>query len=272
MPEMVEDLPPQSLLTVFAHPDDESLASGGLIACCAAAGIRTTLLCLSRGGLGLVDDPARLRMGEERGRELAAAAGVLGASEVILLDYRNGFLPWEDRDGIDADLTAAITRLRPTVVVTFDTDGLYWHPDHLVVNERVNNVFASLGADAPALYYASMPRGAMRRAWEAANSPVRLEDDAPPCVLGVEVDAFGLFAPTPTLTFHAGVHAATKLRALRCHRSQVAGGALDRLPDAAAEAAFGVELYRRSALGAQGETFMERMGQLVATTTAGGLA
>ena len=78
-----------SLLAVFAHPDDESLASGGLLARCAAAGIRTSLLCLSRGGMGALDDMDRLRMGESRARELEAAARELGVSELTLLVSRS---------------------------------------------------------------------------------------------------------------------------------------------------------------------------------------
>lgn len=257
---------PQSLLAVFAHPDDESLASGGLLARCAAEGVRTSLLCLTRGGLGPIDDPARQRMGDERARELDAAAKVLGLHAVTLLDYRNGFLPWANRADLQADIQSAITRSAADVVVTFDDDGLYWHPDHMVVHESTTAAIAALGAEAPALFYVSMPRGAMRTAWLEATSEAERRGDAvpvPKLVFGIEVDAFGLFSRPPTLAIDASAHAAAKLRAIRCHQSQVAGDVLGRLPDEAAERALGVELYRRAVVGAQGETFVERMGQPV---------
>jgi LmbE family N-acetylglucosaminyl deacetylase len=253
-----------SLLAVFAHPDDESIASGGLLARCAAEGIRTSILCLTRGGLGQLDDPARVRMGEARAHELDAAARVLGVDEVILLDYRNGFLPWVEPAALEADIRAAMARCHADVVITFDEDGLYWHPDHIVVHERTTAAVAAMGEGAPALFYVSMPKGAMRAAWEAATAATEgagTPESVPPVVLGVEVDAYGLFTTPPTLRFDASAEAVRKLQALRCHRSQVTGDALDRLPDVAAPRALGVELYRRAAVGARHTTFLDAWGQ-----------
>jgi LmbE family N-acetylglucosaminyl deacetylase len=252
-----------SLLAVFAHPDDESIACGGLLALCAAEGVRTSILCLTRGGLGQLDDPARVRMGEVRAGELDAAARVLGVDEVILLDYRNGFLPWVAHAGLEADIRAAIARCHAEVVITFDEDGLYWHPDHIVVHERTTAAVAAMGAAAPALFYVSMPKGAMRIAWEAAAtaSEGAAPRPVPPVVLGVEVDAYGLFTTPPTLRLDASAVAVRKLQALRCHQSQLSGDALDRMPDDAAPRALGVELYRRAEVGARHATFLDAWGQ-----------
>jgi LmbE family N-acetylglucosaminyl deacetylase len=255
----------RSLLGVFAHPDDESLACGGLLAWCAARGAAVSLLCASRGGLGQLDDPARVQMGVTRACELKAAASVLGLREVILLDHRNGFLPWVPREVIENDIRAAITRLQPDVVVTFDEDGLYWHPDHIVIYERTTAVVAAMGEEAPALFYVSMPRGSMRGVLDTAAA-AHPDTPMPPRVLGIdEVDAFGLFAEAPTLVIDAGDFAATKLAALRCHRSQIAGDGLDRLPVDQAARLLGVEHYRRAAVGGQGETFIERLAGRVGT-------
>ena len=257
-----------SLLAVFAHPDDESLASGGLLARCAAEGIRTSLLCLSRGGMGALDDMGRLRMGESRARELEAAARELGVSELTLLDYRNGFLPWAERGALEADIRRAIADSSPEVVITFDVDGLYWHPDHIVLHERTTAVVAQMGLAAPALFYVSMPKGAMRAAWNAAAGCTDGGQSAPgvpPLVLGVEVDAFGLYTTPPTFTLDVSAYAIRKLHALRCHRSQVSGDALDRLPDEAAPRVLGAELYRRAPIGAGEETFLDRMGRSMRT-------
>jgi LmbE family N-acetylglucosaminyl deacetylase len=254
--------PAPSLLAVFAHPDDESIACGGLLARCCAEAIPTTLLCLTRGGLGQVDDPARARMGELRARELTAAARTLGVRDVTLLDYRNGFLPWVDKSVLEADIATVLRRVRPGVVVTFDDDGLYWHPDHIVVHERTTAAVSTLADEGPALYYVQVPKGAMRKAWQAATRAAEARGDletVQPFVLGVEVDAYGLFTTPPTLALDVSAQAVTKLRALRCHTSQLLGDALDRLPEDGAAEALGLELYRRAAVGAQLETFLDRM-------------
>ena len=256
--------PAPSVLAVFAHPDDESIACGGLLARCAAEAIPVSLLCLTRGGLGQVDDPARLRMGEMRARELAAATCLLGIQDVMLLDHRNGFLPWVDRSLLEAEIAAVLRRLRPTIVVTFDDDGLYWHPDHIVVHERTTAAVGSLGDQAPALYYVQVPKGSMRTAWQAATRAAEARGDLDavrPFALGVEVDAYGLFTNAPTLALDVSAQAVDKLRAIRCHGSQLLGDALDRLPESAAADALGLELYRRARAGAQGATFLDRISR-----------
>ena len=59
-------------------------------------------------------------------------------------------------------------RYQPDGVITFAEDGLYWHLDHIGVHERTYTAVRSLGADAPPLYYVTMPKGVMREVVEAA--------------------------------------------------------------------------------------------------------
>ena len=89
--EAATSLAGRSLMAVFAHPDDESIACGGLLAMCADRGARITLLCATHGenNRGVRDEV----WFEERARELHEAAAILGVQDVILLDYRDGFLP-----------------------------------------------------------------------------------------------------------------------------------------------------------------------------------
>ena len=249
----------QVLLGVFAHPDDESLACGGLLARCVAAGAVVTVLCLTRGEGGPGIDveaggdeaAARRRLGERRTRELDAAARVLGVSDLLVLDYADGMLPWIDAAALEADIHHAVERLRPDVIVTFGPDGLYWHPDHISVYERTTAVVAAMGAGAPALYYVTMPPGQMRAVAERAGASSEV-------VPGLaDPDAFGAMAEPPSLVVEAGVFAARKLAAIRCHHSQMAGSPVAAIAEADAARFLGTEHFRRAAVGASGPAFIE---------------
>ena len=149
----------RSLLAVFAHPDDESLACGGLLAWCAELGARVSILCATRGemGRGSGSDLSLVRT-----NELEAAARALGVSDVLVLDYEDGMLAWVEPAKLEADIRDATIRFRPDVVITFGHDGLYWHPDHIAIHERTTAAVAALGDTAPALYYVTMAPGRMR--------------------------------------------------------------------------------------------------------------
>jgi LmbE family N-acetylglucosaminyl deacetylase len=265
----VRDLEGRSLLAVFAHPDDESLAAGGLLACCAARGARVSLLCLSRGEAGRgpgssafaeatadKSDPGNL--GDIRTRELAAAAAALGFSDVLLRTHPDGMLPWLAAGTLEDDVRTTIVGRRPDVVVTFGEDGLYWHPDHIATHEATRAAVTRLDDSVPALFYVTMPPGQMRAVLDGAGP--RLPAGARRDLLGIDQpDAFGASAQPPTMIFHSGRFAAQKLAALRCHRSQVAGGPFDHLDPAEAEALLGVEHYRRAEVGSTAPAFIERL-------------
>jgi LmbE family N-acetylglucosaminyl deacetylase len=256
------DLRDRSLLAVFAHPDDESVSCGGLLAWCAELGVQVSLLCLTHGEHGPgAARPEDLRA--IRARELQAAADCLGVTTRVLLDYEDGMLPWIDRAGLEADIHAAISRLRPDVVVTFGEDGLYWHPDHIAVHEATTAVVAAM-ADAPALFYVTMPAGSMPAvvAHAAAEHARRgLEGPPPARIFGIsEAPAFGASAAPPTLIVHTGEFAARKLAAIRSHQSQLADCALTLVSTDDAPRLLGTEHYRRAQVGPQGAAFIEQFG------------
>lgn len=249
----------QVLLGVFAHPDDESLSCGGLLARCAAADAAVTVLCLTRGeggpggdaGTGEDEAAVRRRLGERRTRELDAAARVLGVSDLVVLDHADGMLPWIDAAVLEADIHRAVERLRPDVIVTFGPDGLYWHPDHISVYERTTAVVAAMGAGAPALYYVTMPPGQMRRVAEHVSAA----GDVVPGL--ADPDAFGAMAEPPSLVVEAGAFAGRKLAAIRCHHSQMAGSPLAALEDGDAAHFIGTEHFSRAAVGASRPAFID---------------
>jgi LmbE family N-acetylglucosaminyl deacetylase len=252
----MSDLTGRSLLAVFAHPDDESLACGGVLAWCAERGARVSLLCATRGEHGAGDHRA---LGATRARELEAAARILGVADVALLAHEDGMLPWVDAATLEADIRGAILQHRPEVVITFGEDGLYWHPDHIAVHERTTAAVAALGADAPALYYVTLPPGRMRAVVDAvaARAPA---GQPPPKILGIaDVDAFGALAAAPTLVVEAGAFASRKLAAIRCHRTQLAHDALDMLSESDAARLLGTEHFRRATVGSNRDAFIERL-------------
>lgn len=125
------------LMMVLAHPDDESLGNGGTLARYAAEGVKTYLVTATRGEKGWFGDPAEYpgatQLGRIREAELRSAAAVLGIEEVSFLNYIDGEFDKADPDEVIGKIVSHIRRIRPHVVVTFDQNGCYGHPDHMAI-------------------------------------------------------------------------------------------------------------------------------------------
>ena len=143
---------PLSILTVHAHPDDESSKGPGTIRRYADAGIRTTLVCCTGGEAGDILNPAMDRpeiidnLHQVRQGELEAAADIIGYGEIVWLGYRDSGMPDSEHNRhpeafANADMHEAvgrlveiISRVKPQVIVTYPEDqSRYPHPDHLQV-------------------------------------------------------------------------------------------------------------------------------------------
>ena len=245
-----------SLLAVFAHPDDESIASGGLLALAAERGVRVSLLCVTPGE-GRGDATVRLD-------EIHAAARVLGITDVAVLAYEDGMLPWIDASALERDIRDAILRTGADVVITFGADGLYWHPDHIAVHERTTAAVVSLGRAAPALYYVTMPPNQIRRVMDAATATAARRHVRPPrLVLGIDdPDAFGAGALTPSAVVNVAAAAPQKLAAIRCHTSQLTDDAFEHVDESDAPHLLGVEHYQRASVGARTRTFIDTLARI----------
>ena len=127
------------LMCVLAHPDDESLGTGGALALSAAEGIATYLVTATRGERGRFGDavtrPAPDVVGRTREAELRAAAKELGLREVCVLDYPDGALDGVDAAEAIARIAGHLRRVRPQVVVTFGPEGAYGHTDHIAISQ-----------------------------------------------------------------------------------------------------------------------------------------
>ena len=145
---------PRCLLSVHAHPDDESSKGAPTVARYAASGVHTVLVCCTGGEAGDILNPAmdrpevRDNLAEVRRQELARATEVIGYDEVVLLGYRDSGMPGTpenshpqsfaqaDLDEAAGRLVAEIRRTRPQVVITYPEDQQgYPHPDHIRVHD-----------------------------------------------------------------------------------------------------------------------------------------
>ena len=253
----------RTVLGIFAHPDDESLACGGTLARLADAGARVVLLCASRGEAGSISDPALVPDGDlgcVRERELRDAAAVLGVAEVLILDHPDGDLRWDDVHELHEEIVDAIRRYRPDAVITFAEDGLYWHHDHIGVHERTYTAVGSFGPNAPPLYYVTIQSGVMGEVVKAAHQKGGAPSNS--SFWGIAPDAFGDSAKPPTLVVDVRDWVPRKLAALRCHRTQMGpNNPVSWLDEDEARQWLGTEQFRRAALEATGDALLEHFGQ-----------
>jgi N-acetyl-1-D-myo-inositol-2-amino-2-deoxy-alpha-D-glucopyranoside deacetylase len=157
---------PLTLLTVHAHPDDESIGTGGTMAKAVAAGHRVVLVTCTRGELGEIVVPDletpenHRRLGELRAVELERAVAELGVGEWDNLGYRDSGMVdspgnvdprsfWRaDLDEAIGRLTWMIRRFRPDVMTTYNDFGGYGHPDHIRAHQVAVGAFERSGDPA----------------------------------------------------------------------------------------------------------------------------
>lgn len=229
-----------AVVAVVAHPDDESLIAGGTLALAAQAGAATGVVTLTRGEQGPINDnglTTRARLGDERERELRAAARELGVSWVVCLRHPDGELPWVDHEAVAEELAALLAEHGATAVLTFGEDGLYWHHDHIAAGEIAAR--AVRGHDpAIELYESAWPTGLMSELVAAA-----LERGLPADLWGLDPAAFGTDrAPTAVIDIRAALP--RKVAAIRAHRSQIGPDhLLAALPDDLAQRFLAVERW-----------------------------
>lgn len=227
------------LLLVHAHPDDESLWTGGTIARYAAAGVQVTLVTCTLGEEGeIIPDSLRElasdaadQLGGYRIGELRAACAALGVSDhrwlggvgrwrdsgmagVPANDHPRAFASGDLAEQADA-LAAVIAEVRPQVVVTYGPDGGYGHPDHIRAHE-VTMAACAATADVDRVFFAVTSR----RATEHGVAALAALDDLPfrlpaPGELPVTDDA------RITTTISIAEVLSVKLRALGAHATQV---------------------------------------------------
>jgi LmbE family N-acetylglucosaminyl deacetylase len=222
-------------VSFHAHPDDEAIQTGGVIARAAAEGHRVVLVLATKGEHGEVDDGVLAdgeTLAERRVVETEAAAQILGISRVAFLGYTDsGMAGTPENDGSGsfwtADAEEAAGRLAEIlreedaeVLTVYDDHGGYDHPDHIQVH-RVGARAAEL-AGTPRVYEATMNRDEVRRFM------IEMRDEA--LRYGIDTDAelgnpdeltMGTPADQITTTVDVSQYVDTKRKALSAHASQV---------------------------------------------------
>ncbi|MFE3879196.1 N-acetyl-1-D-myo-inositol-2-amino-2-deoxy-alpha-D-glucopyranoside deacetylase [Kitasatospora sp. NPDC059146] len=241
----------RSLLLVHAHPDDESIGNGATMARYAAEGARVTLVTCTLGEGGEVIPPALAHLtadrddtlGAHRIGELTAAMRALGVTDFRFLGgpgcYRDSGMmgvPENDAPGCfwraDVDeaaghLVAVIREVRPQVLVTYDENGGYGHPDHIQAHRVAMRAYelAADPAHAPEagapwriakVYWNRMPRSVLDAGLAATAAEARFPGVALPG------DVPGVVADEVVTTVLDGTgYAAPKAAALTAHATQI---------------------------------------------------
>jgi N-acetyl-1-D-myo-inositol-2-amino-2-deoxy-alpha-D-glucopyranoside deacetylase len=258
---------------VHAHPDDEAISTGGVLARYADEGMRVAVVTCTGGergevvGEGMDPDEIAPRLGEVRYDELSRALKILGAGPPRLLGYVDSGMMGTDGNDDPASfwrahfdeavgrMVAQIRELRPDVLVTYDAFGGYGHPDHLQAHRVA--ITAVEAADVPALYpdagpswrvrkvyYAAIPKGAIfqingwltERGLASPFAGAERPEDLP----------FGTPDERVTTTVDVGAWLQRKREALYAHASQIGPDSFFlNIPDELAAQAFGQEWFVR---------------------------
>lgn len=149
------------LLSLHAHPDDESSKGAATVAKYVDAGVRAVLVTATGGEAGDILNPAMDRpeiladLAAVRRRELDEAAAIIGYDEVIMLGYRDSGMPGSEDNARDDAFTNAddeevlgrlvgiVRRERPHVILGYDSHERYPHPDHLAVHRHGLELFTA---------------------------------------------------------------------------------------------------------------------------------
>jgi LmbE family N-acetylglucosaminyl deacetylase len=258
---MAENL---TLMAVHAHPDDEASSTGGVLARYSDEGVRTVIVTCTNGEFG--DTPGGVKPGDDghdeeqvaqiRLAELRESAKHLGVTDLELLGYHDsGMLEWDYKDRPDAfcnvplatvsaRIAGLIEQYRPQVVVTYDENGGYQHPDHVHAARAAAAAVADSGIPAK-LYLTAMRISDWAKLWTAlreAGVDVPDSRDFP------EETRRQMEAAEARITTTVDIRPvlSRKRAALLSHASQINDSWFSKIPPEIAEQVFGQESFIRA--------------------------
>jgi LmbE family N-acetylglucosaminyl deacetylase len=255
-----------TIMAVHAHPDDESISTGGLLAKYAALGIHTVVVYGTRGEAGDILNPdfippsPKMEITDIRKIELDRALKVLRVGSVFYLGYRDSGMQGtpqnrHPRAFAQADLEEATGKLvriirqtRPQVIVTYNERGIYGHPDHIMANQVTRQAFETAGDRdfndggslppwRPAkLYYTAISRTRLRLMAQLARDRGERPEFNP--------DLLGTPDEKITTVIDVREFLDQKFKALFSHQSQIGPKSFfRRVPEEWKEEAFGYEHF-----------------------------
>ena len=193
------------ILGVFAHPDDETIASSGTFARYVRDGVVVYVATTTRGELGTLGAGeaviAREQLPAIREAELRAALEMCGAQPPILLGYSDQGLKDADFEELVGKVVSVMNEVTPDAVITFGPTGISHHEDHIIIHQAATEAFHQWRATAdpePRLFYLAIPEAIAK---------------------GLELDLHESEL-RPTVLVDVSPYWSLKVRALRTYRSQ----------------------------------------------------
>jgi len=226
-----------TLVFLHAHPDDEALLTAGTMARAAAEGQRVVLVVATDGAEGLASsDMAAGGLAARRAAELDASAAALGVHRVVRLPYADsglhgdavqapgGPVPWcaAPLDECVAAVADVLREERADVLVSYDANGGYGHPDHVRVHEV--GALAAEAAGTPYLFEATAPRDLMVKAIRAVGRVYRFPPEFDPTTFE------RAFSASADITHRVDVrrYIGAKRASMAAHASQATADSGDR--------------------------------------------
>lgn len=257
-----------TLMAVHAHPDDESSSTGGVLAMYSDEGIRTVVVTCTNGEFG--DAPGRIKPGADghepdevaqlRLAELRTACDILKVSHLETLGYHDsGMSDWDYKDRPDVfgsvpldvvaeRIAALIRQYRPQVLVTYDDQSGYDHPDHLHAARAAVAAAKSTGIPDKVYLIAyresrwrDLARELKERGISFGDSDEEWEEPSPEADLRMRESEARI---TTTVDIHAVLD--RKGEALRTHSSQIDDSWFSKIPEDIVGKMFGEETFIRA--------------------------
>lgn len=224
-----------SIMTIFAHPDDEAFGVAGSLTKYSREGVATAVVAATRGEVGTIFNPAAAteeNLPQVRERELRRACQIMGVREVRFLGYRDGDLENCQFEEAVGKIVQVIRELKPTVIITFGPDGVTGHHDHITIGRLATAAFSAAGDESaypeqlkdgllphsPKKLYHVAPSRSRFRAMR--QKMIELGMAAPADEL--EREDFGVPDEAITTRIDISAYAQEKLNAILSHDSQIA--------------------------------------------------
>ena len=224
----------RTLLAVFAHPDDETVAAPLLAHYAQAPNTRVVIVIVTNGANGVTPFagiPAGDKLAAARMQEAKCSCAALGAQPPVLLGFPDGGLAdLRTLTAATAKLRTLLAEIRPDAIVTWGPEGGYGHADHRLVSAMVTEIVQA-GDATSRLYYAGLPKSRLQAVVKATRFPAPFKP--------VQDDVLHVRVP------YTSADAARARKSLECHVSQFTPATMAQLSKLSEDVQAGAMHLRR---------------------------